>query len=61
MQSYQPTQMHIKVPLPFFLQQYEITKSQPTNFSQMPNAEESLQTTMNSYLMVDHQYHQINH
>ena len=41
-----------KIPLPFYLQQHEITKSQLTNFSQIPNAAESLQMTMNPYLMV---------
>ena len=48
---YQPTQMQNEIPLTYYLQQYEITKSQPTNFSQMPNAAESLQMTMNPYLM----------
>ena len=48
---YQPTQMQNEIPLPYYLQQHEITKSQLTNFSQMPNAAESLQMTMNLYLM----------
>ena len=48
---YQPTQMQNKIPLAFYLQQHEITKNQLTNFSQMPNAAESLQMTMNPYLM----------
>ena len=48
---YQPTQMQKEIPLPFYLQQHEITKSQLTNFSQMPNAAESLQITMNPFLM----------
>ena len=43
--------MQNEIPLPFYLQQHEITKSQLTNFSQMPNAAESLQMTMNPYLM----------
>ena len=43
--------MHNKIPPPYYLQQHEITKSQLTNFSQMPNAAESLQMTMNPYLM----------
>ena len=43
--------MQNEIPLPYYLQQHGITKSQLTNFSQMPNAEESLQMTMNSYLM----------
>ena len=51
-QSYQPTQMHNEIPLPFYLQQHEITKSQVTIFPQMPHTEESLQMTMNPYLMV---------
>ena len=49
--SYQPTQMQNEIPLPYYLQQYEITKSQLTNFSQMQNAAESPQMTMNPYLM----------
>ena len=48
---YQPTQMQNEISLPYYLQQHEITKSQRTNFSQMPNAVESLQMTMNPYLM----------
>ena len=32
-------------------QQHEVTKNQLTNFSQIPNAAESLQMTMNPYLM----------
>ena len=39
------------IPLPYYLQQHEITKSQLTNFLQMPNAAESLRMTMKSYLM----------
>ena len=46
---YQPKQNEI--PLPCYLPQHEITKNQLTNFSQMPNSAESLQMTMNSYLM----------
>ena len=49
--SYQPTQMQNEIPLPYYLQQHEITKNQFSNFSQMPNAAESLQMTMNPYLM----------
>ena len=49
--SYQPTQMQNEIPLPYYLQQHEITKNQVSNFSQMPNAAESLQMTMNPYLM----------
>ena len=49
--SYQLTQMQNEIPLPYYLQQHEITKNQLSNFSQMPNAAESLQMTMNPYLM----------
>ena len=48
---YQPTQMQNEIPLPYYLQQHELTKIQLTNFSQMPNAAESLQMIMNPYLM----------
>ena len=51
MRSYQPTQMQNETPLPYYLQQHEITKNQLTNVSQIPNAAESLQMTMNPYLM----------
>ena len=51
MHSYHPTQMQNEIPLPYYLQQHEITKNQLSNFSQMPNAAESLQMTMNPYLM----------
>ena len=43
--------MQNEISLPYYLPQHEITKSQLTNFSQMPNAAESLQMTMNPYLM----------
>ena len=49
---YQPTQRQNEIPLPYYLQQREITKNQLSNLSQMPNAAESLQMTMNPYLMV---------
>ena len=49
--SYQPTQIQNEIPLPYYLQQHEITKNQLSNFSQMPNAAESLQMTMIPYLM----------
>ena len=49
--SYQPTQMQNEIPLPYYLQEHEITKNQLSNFSQMPNAAESIQMTMNPYLM----------
>ena len=51
MHSYQPTKMQIEITLPYNLQQHEITKNQLTNLSQIPNAAESLQMTMNPYLM----------
>ena len=51
MHSYQPTQMQNEIPLPYYLQQHEITKNQLSNFSIMPNAAESLQMFMNPYLM----------
>ena len=43
--------MHNEIPLPYYLQHYEITKIQLTNFSQMPPAAESLQMTMYPYLL----------
>ena len=50
MHSYQRAHMQNEIPLPYYLQ-HEITKNQPTNFSQIPNAAESLHMTMNPYLM----------
>ena len=47
MHSYQPTQMQNEISLPYYLQQLEITKTQLKNFSQKPNAAESLQMTTN--------------
>ena len=49
--SYHSTQMQNEIPLPYYLQHHEITKNQLSNFSQMPNAAELLQMTMNPYLM----------
>ena len=43
--------MHKEIPLPYYLQQHEITKSQLKNFSQMPHTAEPSQMTMNPYLM----------
>ena len=43
--------MQKEIPLPYCLQQHEITKKRLTIFSQMPNAVESIQMTMNPYLM----------
>ena len=43
--------MQNEIPLPYYLQQHKISKSQLTNVSQTPNAAESLQMTMNPYLM----------
>ena len=51
MHSYQPTQMQNEIPLPYYLLPHGLTKNQLSNFSQMPNAAESLQMTMNPYLM----------
>ena len=51
MHIHQSTQMHNEIPLPYYLQQHEITKNQLSIFSQMPNAAESSQMTMNPYLM----------
>ena len=39
--------MQNEIPLPYYLQQHEITKSQLTKISQMAHAAESLQMTMN--------------
>ena len=41
--------MQIEISLPYYLQQ--ITKTELTVFCQIPNAAESLQMTMNPYLM----------
>ena len=43
--------MQNEIPLASYIQQHEITKNQLTNFSQIPNAAETLQMTMNPYLM----------
>ena len=43
--------MQNEIPLPFHLQQHETKKSQLIKFSQMPKAAESLQMTMNPYLI----------
>ena len=51
MHSYQLTRMQNEITLPYYLQQDEITKNQLSHFSQVPNAAESLQMTMNPYLM----------
>ena len=39
------------ISLPYYLQQLEETKKQRTKFSQKPNVAESLQMTMNPYIM----------
>ena len=44
MHSYQPTQMQNEIPLPYYLQQHEITENQLSNFSQMPNSAELITT-----------------
>ena len=44
--------MHNEIPLPYYLQQHELSKSQLTKFSQMPHAAKSLQSmSMSPYLM----------
>ena len=43
--------MQKEIPIPYHLQQYEITKSQLTIFFQKPHAAESLLMTMIPYLM----------
>ena len=43
--------MQFGILIPQYLQQHEITKTQFTNFSQLKKAAESLQLTMNPYLM----------
>ena len=43
--------MQNEIPLPSYLQQHEITKTQPENFTQKSNTAETLQMTMNSYLL----------
>ena len=50
-QSYQPIQMQNEIPLPLYLQQHEITKTPLAAFSQIPNAAESQQMKMNTYLL----------
>ena len=45
-QNYQPNQMQNEISLSYYLPQHEVT-----NFSQKPNAAESLQMTMKQYLM----------
>ena len=52
-QSYQPTRKHNEIPLPYYLEQDEITKSKPTSFSKMSNAADSLQMTMNPCLICE--------
>ena len=46
-QNYQPTQTQNEILLPHYLQQHEVTKTQTSKFSQIPNAAESLQMTLN--------------
>ena len=49
-QSHQPESLRNEIPLPYYLQQLEITKNQITNFTQIPNTAESLQLTIKPYL-----------
>ena len=60
-QNYQTTQIQKEIPLAFYLQQHEITKTQLTNFSQILNAAEPLQRILIHTLWVDPQYLQIRH
>ena len=50
-QNYKPTKLQNEISLPFYLQQHEITKTQLKFFSKIPNAAESIQMTMNPYIM----------
>ena len=43
--------MQNEIPKPYYLQRHQITRTQLANFSQIPNAAESLQMTMNPYIM----------
>ena len=49
-EGYQPESMRNEIPSPFY-SQHEIHRNQLINFTQIPNTLESLQMTMNSYLM----------
>ena len=51
-QSYQPNPKEKEIPLPYYLQQHKITKTQLKKIPFIINAAESLQMTMNPYLMV---------
>ena len=54
-QSYHANPMKNKILICYYLKQHEITKTktQFTNFTQIPNTAESLQMTMNTYLMAE--------
>ena len=43
--------MQNELPIPYYLQLHGISKTQLTNFSQISNTAESLQTTLNPYPM----------
>ena len=43
--------MQNEIPLPYYLQQHEFTKTHLTKVSHIPHAAESLRITMNPYLI----------
>ena len=50
-QGYQPNPMQNEIPLPYYFQQHENTKTQLTIFTQLSNTAESFQMTMIPNLM----------
>ena len=50
-QGYQVEAMRNEIPLLYYLQKPEITKDKLTNFTKIANTVQSLQITMNPYLM----------
>ena len=50
-QEDQPESLRIEILLPNLLQQHENSRHQLTNLTQLPNTVETLQMTLNSYLM----------
>ena len=50
-QGYQPNPVQDQICSSYYLQQQEITKLQLTNFTQIPNRAEALQTIMNPYFL----------
>ena len=49
--GYQPNPLQNETLLPYYLQQHEITKTQRTKFTNIPNTAESHQMTINPNLM----------